>query len=226
MIFGSSPFSVTAFAAASAVVFAIQGTSAVSTLGSPVVVAPSVHTLTDVSATSTLGSTVVVAESNTLADSTPAIVDLGSTVVVAEAGVLPAGLALNGSVDTFTISGESNLLTASVEAVISLSDPTVTAKAVVIPSVPVILSSVGDVTTITTNIFRVNTPPMNVYKGAFTFDLVQFDYASFKDSYSRERVLILNRTETGYTVHIPADPSNRTVTLNAADEDYVVRIAA
>ena len=71
-------------------------------------------------------------------------------------------------------------------------------------------------------------------RGSFTTVLssptaVQFPYQNFANDYSRQRTLFLVTADTNNTVHIPADPSNRTVFIQATASDAgnrTVKIAA
>ena len=226
MIFGSSPFSVNAFATTNEVRFDVVGVTAVSQVGTPVTVATANTALLGVASNVTLGTIAVTAASVTTSASVDATVALGNTVVVAKAVTLPLGLASTGYIGITTVVALANTRLSSPALSITLGNTSVVAKAVTIPTGVAANSNTNTVETRTTNVFEINSPTLNIYARRPDVVTVQFNYEAIKDSYSRGRVVYVDATIKGFTVNVPADPSQRTIYIEATDTDRVVRIAA
>ena len=227
MFFGISPFASGPFSTTLETRLIAQSIPATSSIGSITVVGESNTGLTGVTVTGSIGLSVVTAESVTLSDSVTATSSVGTTIVTANSNVVPSGVDSQSNIGTTTVLADANT---------SITSPALTgtvgtgsniqAKAVVLPVGVAANTNAGILTTKTSNVFEINSVPLNAFAGNFTVTTVQFDYESIKASFDRNRVVFIAPTNQGYSITIPADPNNRTVLIEAMDTDRVVRIAA
>ena len=225
-MFGFSALSISPFSTDVEVRFDVSGVSAIASTNPVVVVALANTSLASVAASSALGDVVVTADSITPSASVSATSSLGNTIVVAKAVTIPLGLASTGYVGITTVVALSNTQINSPALGIIVGNTSVIAKAVVTPTGVVANSNTNIVGTSTTNVFEINSPPLNIYARRPDVHTVQFNYELIKDSYSRNRVIYIDPTVKGFTVDVPADPSQRTLYIEATNTDRVVRIAA
>ena len=226
MLFGSTPFSVTAFASTGEERILATGVEATTTVNSVVIVAAANLSLTGVEATGTINTVVVDAQAVVAANSVDAVVSLGDTTVVAEAVVVPQGVDSTSNIGTTTIIAEANVGVTINALTFTVGSPVIKGKAVVLPAGVAANINLGTVGTRTVNVIEVTSVPLNIYTKRPTVTTVQFDYESIKDSYDRDRVIYVAPIDQRYTITVPADPTNRTVYIQAMDTDRTVRIAA
>ena len=226
MLFGSTPFSVNAFAAGGEVRSIPTGVEATGSTNAVVVVGIANLSLTGVEATGAVNSVVVDAQAVVAANSVDATVSVGDTTVVAKAVVEPQGVDSTGNIGTTTVIAEANVGISAPVLTITAGSPTIIAEALVISVGVAANTALGNITTRTVNRIEVQSVPLSIYTKRPVVTTAQFDYESLKDSYDRDRVVYVSAIDQRYTITVPADPTNRTVHIQPMDIDRTVRIAA
>lgn len=223
---GFSPLASTPFASQSEITFLIDGVSAIGATNTVTVTAASDVPVTTPTLTSSVGSVVVVAEANTAITGVSATASTNTVGIVAEANVVPTGVDSTGVIGTTVVVGDANLSISSPALTVGIGVVNATAAANVVPTGVALTGSIGALTTRTSNVILISTPALTVNTNSVTVVATNFDYDSLKDSYDRKRVLFIVGTPQTYTVAIPSDKKQRTVSIAAIDRDNTIRIAA
>ena len=227
MFFGISPFALGPFSTTLETRLIVQSVPATSSAGSITVVGHANFSLTGLSNTISIGSVVVTAKSVTLSDSTSATASLGTTIVAANANVVPSGVdsQVNLGTTTVLLAANTSITSPALTATVGTGS-NIQAKALVLPTGVSSSIAIGTVNVSTHVILEIVGVSLNIFSSSLTVAAQQFDYESLKSSFDRRRVIFIAPTHLGYTVNVPADPRNRTVTIEATNTDRVVRIAA
>ena len=223
---GFSPLASTPFASQSEITFLIDGVSAIGATNTVTVTAASDVPVTTPTLTSSVGSVVVVAEANTAITGVSATASTNTVGIVAEANVVPTGVDSTGVIGTTVVVGDANLSVSSPALTVGIGVVNATAAANVVPTGVSLTGAIGALTTRTSNVIPITSPALTVNTNSVTVVATNFDYDSLKDSYDRKRVLFIVGTPQTYTVAIPSDKKQRTVSIAAIDRDNTIRIAA
>ena len=223
---GFSPLASTPFASQSEITFLIDGVSAIGATNTVTVTAASDVPVTTPTLTSSVGSVVVVAEANTVITGVSATASTNTVGIVAEANVVPTGVDSTGVIGTTVVVGDANLSISSPALTVGIGVVNATAAANVVPTGVALTGAIGVLTTRTSNVIPITSPALTINTNSVTVVATNFDYDSLKDSYDRKRVLFIAGTPQTYTVAIPSDKKQRTVSIAAIDRDNTIRIAA
>ena len=224
-MFGTA-FASTPFASQSEIRFLIDGVSAIGATSTVTVTAASDVLVTTPTLTSSVGSVVVVAKANTAITGVSATASTNTVGIVAEANVVPTGVDSTGVIGTTVVVAGANTSISSPALTVGIGAVTITAAANVTTTGVSATISLGLVQTRTTNVILISTPALTVNTNSVTVVNTNFDYDALKDSYDRKRVLFIVGTPQTYTVAIPSDKKQRTVSIAAIDRDNTIRIAA
>lgn len=223
---GFSPLASTPFASQSEITFLIDGVSAIGATNTVTVTAASDVPVTTPTLTSSVGSVIVVAEANTAITGVSATGSANTVTITAAANVVPTGVDSTGVIGTTVVVGDANLSVSSPALTVGIGVVNATAAANVVPTGVALTGSIGVLTTRTSNVIPITSPALTINTNSGTVVATNFDYDSLKDSYDRKRVLFIVGTPQTYTVAIPSDKKQRTVSIAAIDRDNTIRIAA
>lgn len=161
-----------------------------------------------------------------LIDGVSALGVTNSVTISADANVPVTTPTLTSSVGSVVVVADANAAVTGVSATASTNTVTITAAANVVPTGVSATVSLGLVQSRTTNVIPITTPALTVNTNSVTVVNTNFDYDSLQDSYDRKRVVFISGTPQNFTVVIPSDKKQRTVSIAAIDRDNTIRIAA
>jgi hypothetical protein len=224
-MFGTA-FASTPFASQSEIRFLIDGVGALGATNSVTISADANVPVTTPSLTSSVGSVVVVAEANTAITGVSATASTNTVTVTAAANVVPTGVDSTGVIGTTVVVAGANTSISSPALTVGIGVVTITAAANVVLTGVSATSSLGLIQNKTTNVIPITSPALTVNTNSVTVANTNFDYESLQDSYDRKRVVFITGTPQNFTVVIPSDKKQRTVSIAAIDRDNTIRIAA
>lgn len=224
-MFGTA-FASTPFASQSEIRFLIDGVVALGATNSVTISADANVSVTTPTLTSSVGSVVVVAEANTAITGVSATVSTNTVTVTAAANVVPTGVDSTGVIGTTVVVAGANTFISSPALTAGIGAVTITAAANVATTGVSATVSLGLVQPKTINVILITSPALTVNTNSVTVVNTNFDYESLQDSYDRKRVVFIAGTPQNFTVIIPSDKKQRTVSIAAIDRDNTIRIAA
>lgn len=224
-MFGTA-FASTPFASQSEIRFLIDGVVALGATNSVTISADANVSVTTPTLTSSVGSVVVVAEANTAITGVSATVSTNTVTVTAAANVVPTGVDSTGVIGTTVVVAGANTFISNPALTAGIGAVTITAAANVATTGVSATVSLGLVQPKTINVILITSPALTVNTNSVTVVNTNFDYESLQDSYDRKRVVFIAGTPQNFTVIIPSDKKQRTVSIAAIDRDNTIRIAA
>jgi hypothetical protein len=233
MLFSTAPFSSTPFSVqlAENAIVSLQGVTVTGAVGSPLIIIPGSDSLTLLNGlliSATINTVNVTTDSNTTLESTEALALTGQVTVAVNINAVPSGVASQGSIGIPVISVESNssVIAEGVSVTGLINFVSVSAES------STTLDSISS--TFNIGILEVETQFVHDIVGVslvsntgnLNVTTAVFDYESIKESFDRNRVIFIERTNQKYSISIPTDPINKTLLIEATNTDRVVRIAA
>lgn len=224
-MFGTA-FASTPFASQSEIRFLIDGVVALGATNSVTISADANVSVTTPTLTSSVGSVVVVAEANTAITGVSATASTNTVTVTAAANVVPTGVDSTGVIGTTVVVAGANTFISNPALTAGIGAVTITAAANLATTGVSATVSLGLVQPKTINVILITSPALTVNTNSVTVVNTNFDYESLQDSYDRKRVVFIAGTPQNFTVIIPSDKKQRTVSIAAIDRDNTIRIAA